>query len=474
MKPNIVYIFADDMGYGDLACQNGGSRIPTPNMDAIAAAGIRFSDAHASSGVCTPSRYSVMTGRYCWRGRLKKGVLTGYSPSLIEAGRTTVASLLGRQGYHTACVGKWHLGWDWVKREGVDEPGKDDLSRGVDFTKPIVNGPRTFGFDWFFGISASLDMAPYCYVENELPTATPDRVIEGSSYNAFYRPGPISPDFAHVEVLPSLTAKAVEYVRERGEAGQPFFLYFPLPAPHTPVLPTEEFQGKSGAGDYGDFVMQCDDTIGQIMAALDEIGQADNTLLIFTSDNGPETIAYERAREYEHFSMGELRGIKRDTWEGGHRVPFIARWPGQISPGTVCGETICLTDLMATVADITGATLPEDAGEDSVSILPALRGAPLGETGREAIVHHSAGGEFAIRQGDWVLIDAPSGQCSKEPDWFKALRGYQPHDHPGELFNLADDRAEANNLYADRPEIVERLRTLLEECKTVGRSVSAR
>lgn len=470
-KPNIVFVLADDMGYGDVSCYNPKSKIQTPNLDRLAREGVRFTDAHAPSAVCTPTRYGVLTGRYCWRTRLKSGVLFGFDDHLVEPARTTVASMLKEQGYHTACVGKWHLGWDWQKRDGVSEPDEDDPTRGVDFRKPILNGPTTVGFDWFYGIAASLDMPPYCYVENDRPTVIPEGVVEGSPWDAFWREGVIAEGFRHIDVLPHLTERAVDYIHQRDGAQQPFFLYFALPAPHTPVLPIEQFQGASQAGDYGDFCVQVDDVVGRIMQALDEIGAAENTLLIFTSDNGPEHIAYPRIRQYGHYSMGPLRGLKRDTWEGGHRVPFIARWPRRIPGDQVTSQVICLTDLLATAADIVGASLPLDAGEDSLSFMPALTGGSVGTSLRQAVVYHGIRGELAIRRGDWVYIDAPTGEGSREPQWFKEERGYMPHEYPGELYNLADDPAQRKNLYAEHPKMVAELKTLLDKYKSEGRSV---
>lgn len=535
-SPNIVFIFADDMGYGDLSCQNPESRIQTPNLDAMAAQGMRFSDAHASSAVCTPSRYGVLTGRYCWRSALKKGVLWGYSGPLIEPGRLTLQKFLQTNGYHAACIGKWHLGWTWQTKDSaggadavrVAESGAGPGSEGaressgkradspeshshqnlegpdpddVDFSKPILDGPLTTGFDHFFGISASLDMPPYCYIEDDRVTAIPDGIIGDSPYNAYWREGPISPDFKHVDVLPALADKAVKYIESRAGSKNPFFLYFPLNGPHTPILPTAEFRGKSEAGDYGDFVMQCDHVVGRIMEALENARCGDNTLLIFASDNGAERIAYERALETGHYSMGPLRGLKRDVWEGGHRIPFVARWPAVIAPNSVNSKTICLTDMMATAADILESDVPVNAAEDSLSFLPALMNGTVGASGagathvsgndrsqetapqprksshiaeREAIVHHSYSGKFAIRRDNWVLIDDPTGDdnlWNGEPRWLKDQRGYKAHDYPAELFDLDSDLAERRNLFADRPDIAAELKELLERYKTEGRSV---
>jgi arylsulfatase A-like enzyme len=482
-RPNIVYILADDLGYGDLKRFNPQSKIPTPHLDRLTAEGMAFTDAHTPSSVCTPTRYGLLTGRYCWRSRLKSGVLMGYSSPLIEPDRLTVPALLKRSGYSTACFGKWHLGLRWMTKyrtpfgnQAVPSAEPPDADQRVDFTQPIADGPTGRGFDSFFGIAASLDMAPYVFIENNRvvaqPTARQEKITVLDDY---LREGWKDPAFQPDRVLPELTAKAVGYIAQRAAQTprQPFFLYFPLNAPHTPIVPAEEFQGQSAVGKYGDYVMAVDATVGRIMRALDERGLSANTLLIFTSDNGPERNAYPRAEQYRHFSMGGLRGLKRDIWEGGHRVPFLARWPGMVAPGTTCEETICHTDLMATVAAILEVPLPADAGEDSANILPALLGQPLSGPIREATVHHTASGRFAIRQGKWVLIDTPTGDDNREPDWLKAERGYHPHHEPGELFDLSNDLSERENLYAARPEVVKRLKTLLEKYKREGRSVPA-
>jgi len=469
-KPNIVYILADDMGYGDLGCQNPKSKIPTPNLDRLAAQGVRFTDAHDPTAVCTPTRYGILTGRYCWRSRLKSGVLGGFSPPLLETGRLTVAALLKQHGYATACVGKWHLGLAWPAKGG-EAKGKKANEEEVDYAKPITDGPCTHGFDYFYGIAASLDMPPYVFIENDRAVAVPTGRQEAQK-GQYVRAGPKDPDFVLDQVLPRLARKAVGWIGQQagGGAARPFFLYFALNAPHTPIVPAAEFKGKSGAGDYGDYVFEVDWVVGEVLKVLDQHKLADNTLVIVTSDNGPERLAYERIQQYQHYSMGDLRGLKRDTWEGGHRVPYLARWPGKIRPGSVSGEVICQTDLMATAAAIVGAKLPPDAGEDSYSILPALLGEKLEQPVREATVHHSGSGRFAIRQGQWVFIDAPSGDENKEPDWLKEERGYQPHQFPGELYDLSQDLSERRNLYGEHPEIVQRLKALLERYKAEGRS----
>ncbi|MBM4017812.1 MAG: twin-arginine translocation signal domain-containing protein [Planctomycetes bacterium] len=473
-RPNIVYILADDMGYGDLACQNPKSKIPTPNLDRLAAQGVRFTDAHAPTAVCTPTRYAILTGRYCWRSRLQRGVLGPWGETLIEPGRLTVPAMLRQHGYATACIGKWHLGWKWATKDGKRPQSGPDRLSNVDFTKPIADGPTTRGFDSYFGTDVP-NYPPYCFIENDRTLGIPSRLKPNTMFGV---PGPMIEGWDLVQILPTLTKKAVAYVETAAKTpDKPFFLYFPLTSPHVPIVPAPEFKGKSRAGDYGDWVHQTDWTVGQVLDAIDRCGLAESTLVIFTSDNGPEVArevgvgAYERIQKFSHASMGDLRGVKRDAWEGGHRVPFLAGWRGKIKPGAASDETICHVDLMATLAALLGARLPDDAAEDSYNVLPALVGEKTEKPIREAVVHHSCNGKFAIRQGRWVLIDAPTGDDNKEPDWLRKERGYEPHNQPGELYDLAQDPAERRNLYAQHPDIVQRLKALLEKYKAEGRSV---
>jgi arylsulfatase A len=475
-RPNIVFILADDLGYGDVGCFNPESKIPTPNLDRLASEGMRFTDAHSPSSVCTPTRYALLTGRYCWRSRLKSGVLTPWGATLIEEGRLTAPAFLRQHGYATACIGKWHLGFDWPTKDGKPPASGPDRLSNVDFTKPIPNGPITRGFDSYFGVDLP-NYPPYIHIENDHTVGIPS-VPNSPQQN---RPGPMLPGWNWVNVLPECASRAVKKVEEFAKDQKPFFLYFPLTSPHYPVVPDPEFRGKSGAGEFGDFVVQSDAVVGQVLEALKRTGVAENTLVIFTSDNGPEVVeirpgAYDRLKEYGHASMGPLRGVKRDAWEGGHRVPFIARWPGQIPAGTTSSETICHVDFLATIAALLGGKLPDDAAEDSFNILPALRGEKYERPIRPATVHHAASGKFAIRRGDFVLIDALTGddnggpQRRGEPQWFKDQRGYKPHNQPGELFNVAKDLAQRDNLYAQQPEIVRELKELLEKYKREGRS----
>ena len=481
-QPNIIYILADDMGYGDMGCNNPGCKIPTPHLDRLAAEGMRFTDAHASSSVCSPSRYALLTGRYCWRTPLKSSVLWPWDPPLIEADRPTVAKLLRQQGYRTACIGKWHLGWEWATKDGKpacgDEPigrlnreQRQALERNIDYSQPIGGGPLACGFDYYFGVDVP-NFPPYTWFEQDRLAAAP---TEQKPEEMFGLPGAMKSGWKLEDMVPEFVRRARAYIAEAGS--DPFLLYLPLTSPHTPIVPNQEFIGRSGAGLYGDFVCEVDWVVGEIMAALDEQGLADDTLLIFTSDNGPECSpaaaggCYEHVRQFGHYSMAHLRGAKRDTWEGGHRVPFVARWPGVTPAGSVCDQLALLGDFMATCAQLTGVQLPSGAAEDSISVLPLLQGqidAPV----RRSAVHHSCAGRFALRQDDWVFIDAPSGDDNREPDWFKEERGYSDHDFPGELFNLKDDIAERQNLYGQHPDIVRSMSRRLEEVKVQGEALA--
>lgn len=458
-KPNIVYILADDMGYGDISCLNPESRIHTPHIDRLAAEGLACRDAHATSAVCTPSRYSILTGRYNWRSCLKEGVVWGYSDPIIESQRLTVASFLRQQGYATGCIGKWHLGWNWHK----NGPNDDD----VDFSQPITNGPTDVGFDEFFGISASLDMPPYVYVDNDRATAVPDRVVAKSSGKEYWREGPIGSDFSHAGVLPELTRRAEEFIGNKAGNDQPFFLYFPLPAPHTPILPTAEFQGKSGTNAYGDFCLHVDDVVGRIQAALDRSGVADDTIIIFTADNGcSPTANFEELAGCGHYPSYVFRGHKADIYEGGHRIPLMIRWPNGIEAGNVSDETVCLVDLLATCADILDVQLPDDAGEDSVSNLPVWQGGSMDTALREATVHHSIDGSFAIRCGSWKLEMCPGSGGWSSPKPGPECDGLPPI----QLYDLNADIGERQNVASQHPEVVARLQQLLTQYVENGRS----
>lgn len=472
--PHILYILADDMGYGDLSCLNPKCVWKTPHFDRMARGGMAFTDAHSSSAVCTPSRYSILTGRYNWRSALQSGVTGGTSRPLLEAGRTTVASFLRNRGYETSCIGKWHLGWDWGAKEGAPAPETLTAPPGsvpgrslgeIDYTKPITGGPLDHGFDHFFGISASLDMPPYVWVDGRLPTAVPDREYAGDSGKRMARPGPQAPDFVHEEVLPTLTEKVIEQLRNRSD--KPQFIYFPLPAPHTPILPTAAFRGKSGTTDYGDFVLMCDDAVGQILDELDRQGMADDTLVIYTSDNGCSPMAdYPELAGFGHNPSHVFRGHKADIFEGGHRVPLLARWPKGMKAGASCDQTVCLSDLLATVAEITHTPLLDHEGEDSVSMMPLFI-SPATAHSRDATVHHSINGSFSIRRGRFKLE-----LCPDSGGWSYPKPGVDDTSHlPSlQLYDLADDVGEKKNVHSEHPQVVEELTSLLLKTIHDGRS----
>ncbi|MFP4054034.1 MAG: sulfatase family protein [Phycisphaerae bacterium] len=462
-KPNIVYIMADDMGYGDPGCY-GAEKIPTPNMDRLASEGMRFTDAHSSSAVCTPSRYSVLTGRYCWRTHLKRGVLGGLSYPLIDPARLTIAGLLKQQGYATAAVGKWHVGLGWQTREGVSHIVHDWEDDGeVDFNRRIVNGPVDVGFDYFFGIAGSLDMPPYCFIENDRTVGIPDRPKE--HYFAQQRKGRQVPDWDDRQVDLQHARKACDWLRQTcsRDPDEPFFLYLTPSNPHRPCVPPEFLEGASDAGPRGDCVCVVDYVLGQVLDTLDELDLAEETMVVLTSDNGARPADVDRDT-HGHRSCGELRGFKAQIWEGGHREPFLVRWPARVKPGTTCDQTICLMDMMATVADLTGTDLPENVAEDSFSFAPLLDGEPARP--RRMLVHHSVDGTYALRRGTWKMI-LGAGPGGFHNDWITP-----PEDDglPGQLYDMEKDWRETTNLWADRPDIVEEMKADLQAIIDAGRT----
>jgi arylsulfatase A-like enzyme len=454
-RPNVVLIFADDMGFGDPQCFNSDSKIPTPHIDRLADEGMRFTDAHAPGSLCHPSRYGLLTGRYPFRTDLP-----WRRQPCIEQGRMTVASLLSDHGYRTAMVGKWHLGFH-----------VEDYERPPDV---IQGGPVDRGFDSYFGIPASTDIPPYYYIRDRRLVAAPSDRIEANQTDgwspiqgAFWRAGGIAPGLKLVDVLPTFTDHAVRVLQDHHQRApeQPVFLYLAFPAPHTPWLPTEEFRGRSKAGLYGDFTAMVDHMVGRVLKTLDELQMAEETLVIFTSDNGP--VWYDADVErLGHASAGPWRGMKGDAWEAGHRMPFVVRWPRSVASGTVSEQTICHTDLLATLADVLGAGLPDGAGEDSFSILPVLRGTQGDRPLRPATVNVSARNVLSIRQGPWKLIDALGSGGFSRPSRVKP-EGDGPR---GQLYNLADDPGETRNVWNEQPEIVERLTNLLQKYQNEGRS----
>lgn len=468
--PNIVYILADDLGYGDVSVYNPDGKISTPNIDRLASQGMRFTDAHSPSGVCTPTRYSLLTGRYPWRSRLPVGVLRGYSRTLIEADRPTVATLLKSKGYQTAVIGKWHLGLDWIPKKGREsllattgygiksEMNPDD----IDFTQDPAQGPKTIGFDYSFVLPASLDMPPYAYLENqkltELPTGyTAGNKPESGYAGPFWREGQMSPSFDFHAVLPTFINKATDFLKKQPVA-KPFFLYLPLAAPHTPWMPTKGYVGTSKAGEYGDFVQQVDAAIGDVLKTLDQSGLANNTIVLFASDNGP----YWRedfVKKFDHKAAGGFRGMKGDAYEGGHRIPFIVRWPGKVKAGSVSDATTTLANLTATCQEILADKGPTPL--DSYSILPVLLGNTKRVLGQPAVVHSSSVGFFVIRKGDWKLIEGRGSGGFTEPQVIKPETGKPA----GQLYNLATDRSERQDLYDQHPEKVKELTLLLDQIR---------
>ncbi|MCG8578959.1 MAG: arylsulfatase [Bacteroidales bacterium] len=468
-KPNVIYILADDLGYGDIGCYNANGKIPTPHLDEMAMNGLMFTDAHTSSSVCTPTRYGILTGRYNWRSQLKNGVLGGYSKSLIKQERTTVAEMLRKQGYTTAYIGKWHLGWDWKMNSVKQNINNLHAIQDVDYTAPIANGPDTHGFDYSYGFCGSLDMPPYVWVENGMPTKVPFNVTRCVDEKGFWRPGPTGDDFSHTSILQDVCDKAVQYITAQSGKEKPFFLYLPLPAPHTPILPTTEFLGKSNTNMYGDFVMQVDEVVHQIREALKKQGISENTLLVFTSDNGCSPKAdFEELAKVKHDPSYSFRGMKSDIYEGGHRVPFIIEWPGRGLKNAKADQTICTTDFFATCAELTDYHLKDNEGEDSYSMLPLITGSDKAEI-REYTIHHSINGNFAIRQGDWKLCVCPgSGGWSYPSN--KDIKTNKLELPPMQIYNLRNDIAEEKNLIHEHPEKATELKAALKKIILDGRS----
>ncbi|MBA4068062.1 MAG: hypothetical protein C0501_31035 [Isosphaera sp.] len=474
-KPNVVIILADDLGYGDVSCYNPErGKIPTPNIDALAKGGMRFTDAHSSSGVCSPTRYTLLTGRYHWRTRLQTRIVGVWGVPLVAPDRLTVAGLAKQHGYHTACVGKWHLGWDWpipaderkhfqgLGGKGNDkaaaEPTADHVAAWKRaFAQRIPGGPTARGFDEYFGTDVP-NWPPYCFIENDRTVGIPTTLLPPKEFTANLASlqGPALPEWKLDAVLPALADRACDVVAKQSKAKSPFLLYLPLTAPHTPIAVAKEWQGKrSLKHSYADFVMQTDAVVGRVLDAIKAAGVEDNTLVVFTSDNG--CAPYIGAKDLEargHFPSGPLRGYKADAWEGGHRVPFIVRWPGTVKPGSTCSQAIGSVDILATLAEVFSAKLPATAGEDSVSLMPLLRGEdkPI----HEAVVHHSSTGVFAIRSGKWKLILGPGSG---------ATDGTKPH-----LYDLTADIGEKTDLAAKHPEEVKRLTELMEKFVADGRS----
>ena len=476
-RPNVVLILADDLGFGDVGVMNPASAIATPNIDSLAGEGMRFLDAHSPASICTPTRYALLTGRYAWRTSLKSGGLNGYSSPLVEQDRPTLASLLRGQGYRTAIVGKWHLGMEM--RRLIPKPvNRLKGDPGIDFGAAIRHAPIDRGFDEYFGVSASLDYPPYVNIRNDRFVATPTIQQQKRESPRYTRRGPRAEGFEFPDVLDKLVEEAVAFIERSSDDGKPFFLYFSLTSPHMPLTPHSRFRGTTGLGEYGDFVAQVDDVVGSVLEALDRGSVRDETLVIFTSDNGsqmrrvddtePDHVVDSSIPAYRtgrHQSNASWRGTKTDIWEGGHRVPFLVRWPGVVGEGTTSAATIVQNDLFATFAEIVDIVPGRNSAEDSVSLLPILRGDSMSRG--VPVVHHSLHGMYAIRDGDWKLV-AGSGSGGREKP-----QGY-PFARPYKLFNLSEDPSETSDLTADHSNVARRLERKLRRFRSSGRSVPMR
>lgn len=470
-KPNVIYILADDMGIGDVSALNDICPFTTTNLDELCHNGVAFCDAHSSSAVCTPSRYSILTGRYNWRSSMKWGVLDGYSRHLIEDNRNTVADLFKRNGYKTAAVGKWHLGMDFATNEFFDEDNDtirefDHFNDGVIYDKAIKHSPISNGFDYYFGISASLDMPPYVYIENDRFTAKPDHIAHKAVHDkAWYRTGPTAKDFVHEETLDTLCDKVLDLIDENKD--EPFFIYFPLNSPHGPILPAEKFAGKSGTNEYGDFVLHTDDIVGKVVNKLKELDIYEDTIVIFTADNGCSPIAnYPELKTFGHDPSGGFRGHKADIYEGGHRIPYIIQWPNFMPKNKFCDQTVCLTDFFATMADIFGDEKADNEAEDSVSNLSLWKD-PESSPVRKYTIHQSINGSLAIRFKNFKLE-----MCKDSGGWSYPVPNKDDTSGMPEfqLYDLNIDVAETTNIIEQYPELVQTLKSVLKQFIEDGRS----
>lgn len=496
--PNVVIIYADDLGFGDVQSYNPvHGKIPTPNIDRLAAEGMRFTDAHSSSAVCSPSRYTLLTGRYHWRTRLQKGIVGLFEAPLITPDRLTIGGLAKQHGYQTACIGKWHLGWDWPipeetrklfssREKKVTATDEHRAAWQEAFSQPIPGGPTAVGFDEYFGTDVP-NWPPFCFIENDRTAGIPTEFGAARLFakNQASLQGPSLENWRLEGILPALGDRSVDFIERMSQSPAPFLLYLPLTSPHTPLSVNDDWKGKSGLGLYADLVMETDAIVGRVLDALERTGEAKNTLVIFTSDNGcapyvgNTTIeeatdttfkSWPWAREEHadmpiaaleakgHYPSGPLRGYKSDVWEGGHRVPFIVRWPGEVAPGSSSAQLVHQADILATIAGVLGVSLPPDAGEDSFSLLPLLEGddTPI----REHAVSASISGFPSLRSGSWKLI-LGAGSCGWSPGG---------DGEPVQLYDLANDLGETKNLAAELPDRVSEMKTLMEKIITGGRS----
>jgi len=468
-RPNIVIILADDFGVGDIQAHYLNNKIATPYLDRLVRQGMSFTDAHSPSAVCSPTRYGLLTGRYAWRTRLQEWVIAAYEPPLISANRPTLPGFLKQRGYQTACIGKWHLGWEWpgAQPSRMTEVPNGQKTLEWDFTKPIRGGPTQRGFDYFFGVDLP-NLPPFTFIENDRVVTPPtERYVfdptEGIVMPRGFVGSPIAPGWRFDEILPEITRRAVRQIHDWAKQDTPFFLFFSMTSPHEPVVPSKDFRGKSGIAPIADFVMETDWSAGQVIKAIDDADIADNTIVIFTADNGhSHYTGWDELVAADHLPSGPYRGHKGDIWEGGHRVPLVIRWPTRIAAGKSNDQLVCLTDLFATSAEIIAAELPHHGVEDSFSFLPAAL-EKSNFAGRTSLVSHSNHGEFAYRDGPWKLVFKMSGRNLKESRGKPTLV---------ELYDLAGDIAEQHDLSEQRPELVQRMTDRLTTLITDGRSRS--
>jgi len=465
-RPNIVIILADDFGVGDIQSHFPDNKIPTPFLDRFTEQSMRFTNAHSGSAVCSPTRYGLLTGRYAWRTQLQEWVLACYEPPLIAEDRLTFPRFLQQQGYATACIGKWHLGWNWAgtQTSTMEEETNILRTREWDYTKPIQNGPTTRGFDYYFGTDVP-NQPPFTFIENDRVVVQPTARFkyderDGMELPKAFEGNPMAPGWQFDQILPTITDRAVKFIHDQSKQAEPFLLYFPMTSPHTPIAPTARFKGESGIAPVADWIMQTDWSAGQVIQALEDAGVADNTLVIFTSDNGHLPTDWGKLIEAGHSPSGPYRGRKGDIWEGGHRIPFMVRWPGQVEPGRVSGQLLSLNDIFSTCAELLGTVIPASAAEDSISFLSTIL-ARSSKPHRNHIVSHSVGGEFAYSEGPWKLVfkneNANRSQSRGKPRIV-------------ELYNLEDDIAETINLVEKEPEVAKRLRNNLRAVIARGTS----
>lgn len=480
-KPNIIILYADDLGMGDLGSFNQTSKIPTPNLDKLAEQGMSFTDAHSSSGICTPSRYALLTGRYHWRKF--HHIVKSFGPSAFSSERTTLPEMLQQKGYNTAAIGKWHLGWDWneIRKEGRPKNGLKP--EDFDWSKNIPGGPLAHGFDYYFGDTV-INFPPYVWIENDKVTQIPDTMVDSSLWKnkegkMEYREGPMVSGWDPYENIPTTTQKGIDYINKQAKSDKPFFLYFAYPSPHAPIIPNDEFDNTSKAGPYGDLVVETDHSIGQLLKAIKKAGIEDNTLIIFSSDNGPENYAYLRDEKFNHWSSYPYRGLKRDIYEGGHRVPMIVRWPNNVPSNVKSDELVSQIDIMATIAELVDFDLSKDTAEDSFNLLPLWTGKTQ-KGSRHSLVHNTFEKKYAIRHKGWTLIAHNTGNgiatrhLSKfnYSDWLKRHK-YTSDDHSsGQLFDMKNDKEQRYNLIDKHPQKVTELLIHLEQIKSQGWSAS--